>query len=269
MDPNLLPLGKHPARHDPRTLVAARYMGALPPAPASVDWTGKLPAQTLGMMLNDKLGDCTCAGMGHAVQLATAAADAPSGLVGAIERAVGDDAGVVTIADADILLAYEQACGYNPADPATDRGGVELDVLTYWRTNGIGNSGHKINAFAKVNVLNQAEVMQALDLFGFLYTGVALPASAQAQVGGVWDVDNTPNGAAGSWGGHCVVIGAADAAGLTCITWGAYQKMTWAFWQRYFYEAYCCLTPDWIEADGQSPSGFDLATLQGDLAQIS
>jgi len=45
--------------------------------------------------------------------------------------------------------------------------------------------------------------------------------------------------------------------------------MTWAFWDRYFDEAYCCLTPDWIEANGQTPSGFDLPTLQADLAQIT
>lgn len=204
-------------------------------------------------MNNDRYGCCTCSGMGHAVQTITANANPPE----------------VTISDHDILLAYEAACGFNPADPSTDQGGIELNVLNYWRTNGIAGTGHRIAAYAAVNPLNKVEVMQALYLFGFLYTGVALPVSAQAQVGGVWDIDPTPAGSPGSWGGHCVIIVAADEDGLTCITWGQKQRMTWDFWNRYFDEAYACLTPEWIEANGESPSGFDLATLQSDLAQIT
>jgi hypothetical protein len=194
--------------------------------------------------------------MGHAVQIATAQGGAGS---------------MITVPDADILLAYEQACDYDPTNPATDEGGDELTVLTYWRNHGIGSAGHKIAAFAGVGVLNHPEVMQALDLFGFLYIGVQLPSSAQPQTGvqGLWDVDNTPAGNPGTWGGHCVVIGQADATGLTCITWGATQRMTWAFWDRYVDECYACLTPDWIEANGKAPSGFDLPTLQADLAVVT
>ena len=247
-----LPLGKRPARHDPRTLCMAKYVGALPPAPASADWTPKLPWSHLVPRLNNSLGDCTCAGMANAVQLATANASTE-----------------ISLPDADVLTAYEQACGYVNGVPSTDQGGDELTVLNYWKNTGIGATPHKISAFVHVNLLNQAEVIQALALFGFLYTGVALPVSAQKQVGWLWDVDTTPAGAPGSWGGHCVVIGQADATGLTCITWGAYQKMTWAFWQRYFDECFACITPDWIEQDGQTPSGFDLPTLQADLAQIT
>jgi len=59
-------LGKKPARHDPRTLQMANYL-ALPAFPASRDWTNKAkPAW--GMMLNDQLGDCTCAAIGHIIQ---------------------------------------------------------------------------------------------------------------------------------------------------------------------------------------------------------
>ncbi len=115
-----------------------------------------------GMMANDRLGDCTCAGMGHFLQLVTANAQGSP----------------VTLSDQDIILAYEAACGYNPGDPRTDQGGVEIDILNYWRTNGIGPAGHKITAFVAVNPLTHREVMQALALFGGLYTGVALPVSA-------------------------------------------------------------------------------------------
>ena len=245
-------LGKKPVRHDPRTLCLAKYVQALPPPPAVVDW-GAQVTFPCGMMGNDRLGNCTCAGMGHAVQIVTANANPPE----------------VTLSDQDILLAYEACCGYDPADPSTDQGGNELSVLSYWKNNGIGPAGHKISAYASVNPLNKTEVMQALALFGFLYTGVSLPISAQKQVGGVWDVDPTSAGAPGSWGGHCVVICQADPTGLTCITWGALQKMTWAFWTRYFDEAYACLTPDWVAEDQKSPSGFALSQLQSDLALLS
>lgn len=40
----------------------------LPPPPPSVDWTSGMP-RNLGMMLNDTLGDCTCAAVYHAIQV--------------------------------------------------------------------------------------------------------------------------------------------------------------------------------------------------------
>lgn len=245
-------LGKSSPSHDARTLMAGKYMQALPPAPASVDWTGPV-SFPCGMAMNDKLGDCTCAAAAHSVQLTTANANPPE----------------VTLPDSAVLALYEAACGYNPADPSSDRGGVERCVLNYWRQNGIGGAGHAISAYAAVNPLNQAEVSQAINLFCFVYIGVMLPVSAQSQVGGVWDVDNTTAGAPGSWGGHAVIVCQYDPAGLTVITWGAKQRMTWDFWKRYVDEAYVCLTPDWIAKDGQSPSGFDLAALQADLALVS
>jgi hypothetical protein len=252
IDLTKLRLGKKAARHDRRTLCLAKYLKALPPAPASIDWSSPI-AFPCGMMLNDTLGDCTCAGPGHSVQVTTANANPPE----------------ITLPDSAILSLYEGSCGYVNGDPSTDQGGDLLTVLNYWRKNGIGGLGHNIAAFASINVLDHNEVMQALNLFGFLYTGVQLPVSAQDQVGEVWDVNTTSAGAPGSWGGHCVIIVKADATGLWCITWGALQQMTWAFWLRYFDEAFAVLTPDWIKPDLLSASGFNLAALQADLAQIT
>ena len=252
MNPSKLRLGKKPARHDPRTLHLAKYLKALPPAPVSVDYTGGV-SFPCGAMMNDTLGDCTCAGTGHAVQVWTGMANPPE----------------VTVSDEDVLSLYEGACGYVNGNPDSDQGGDLLTVLNYWKAHGIGGSGHNISAYAAVNTLNQIEVMQALFLFGCLYTGVMLPVSAQAQVGGVWDVDTTTAGAPGSWGGHCVVVVKFDATGPWCITWGAMQQMTWAFWSRYFDEAFAVLTPDWIKPDALSASGLDLATLKSDLSLIT
>ena len=257
--PAFLKLGKKPAKHVDGALRLSKYTAAMPPAPKTINWS-KAVTQPCGMMGNDVLGLCTLrAGMAHFIQLVTA-----------------NTGSEVTLSDAEVLAAYEQACGYNPADPSTDQGGVEVDVLQWWQNVGIGNNPHKILGRATVNVLNHEEVMQALWLFGGLYTGVALPVSGLNSSGrcGLWDVDGTSAGAPGSWGGHCVVASdgtllGADGDNLTCMTWGALQKMTWAFWDRYFDEVHVVVTHDWITKTGQSPNGFDLATLQQDLAQLA
>jgi hypothetical protein len=240
-------LGKKPARHDPRTLRLAKYLRALPPPPLSIDWT--LKAGPFGMMANDRLGDCTIAGAAHMVQVWTGNASSP-----------------LVIPDDQVIAAYSGACGYNPADPSTDQGGDLLTVLNYWRNSGIG--GHKIFAYASVNPLNGAEVMTAIDLFGGVYSGANLPVSAQSQVGSQWTVTDGPDAAPGTWGGHCIPWVKGDTGSLSCVTWGALQAAAWPWIDRYVDELYAIITYDWIAANGASPSGFDLATLQADLAAL-
>jgi hypothetical protein len=65
IDPLKLKLGKHPPRHDPRTLLFATYAtAALPAPPPTLDLTPKVKVPW-GMMDNAQLGDCTCAAAGH------------------------------------------------------------------------------------------------------------------------------------------------------------------------------------------------------------
>jgi hypothetical protein len=241
-------LGRKAIKTDTRTLRLARYFTEdLPSPPVAKDWSKGITS--FGMMLNDQLGDCTIAGCGHAVQVLSANAGAE-----------------ITVPDSAILAAYEQWDGYKPADPSTDQGGVELDVLTDWRKNGL--AGHKLLAFADPEATNVIEIKQCIALFGGVYIGVSLPLTAQTQ--DVWDaVDDPGDGSAqaGSWGGHCVFVCAYDSDGLTCITWGAQKKMTWTFWNEYVDEAHALLSADWLGANG-APSGFDLAQLQADLALI-
>ena len=108
-------LGKRPQRRDIRTLKLARYLPGAQQAqplqpPASVDYAHGI--EDWEMMLNDRLGCCTISAIGHAVQTWTA-------------NALGRE---LTVPDSTILEYYEKWNGYNPADPATDQGGVELDV---------------------------------------------------------------------------------------------------------------------------------------------
>ena len=63
-------LGRRAIKTDSRTLRLANYFtSALPPPPPTADWTAGITGW--GMMLNDSIGDCTCAGLGHSQQVAS------------------------------------------------------------------------------------------------------------------------------------------------------------------------------------------------------
>jgi hypothetical protein len=247
-------LGKLPAKHDRRTLQLANYLqpAALPPAPESRDWASKVASWP--MMLNDQLGCCTIAAAGHMIQLWHAWTDCPD-----------------VPSDTDVRAAYEAVSGYDPATGLGDNGAVALDVLNYWRQTGVGSD--KIEAFAALEPRNQEHVRAALNLFGGVYVGLQLPLSAQGQR--VWSVppggpQPGTNADPGSWGGHAVCAIAYDEHGLTVVTWGQLQRMTWNFWRAYTDEAFCLLNDCWIDpAKKLAPSGFDFAALQADLAAVA
>lgn len=253
VDHSAMRLGKQRPRHDPRTLQLADYIDTtvLPPAPPAKDWGGKIPAQGWGMMLNDKLGDCTCAAAGHLIQDWTS-----------------NDGQELTVTDQDILKAYEKVSGYDPTTGANDNGAVEIDVLNYWRKNGIGQQ--KIDAYVALEPGNIDHVKDSINLFGGCYIGLSLPVSAQRQR--TWTIPPggpTGQGAPGSWGGHAVMLVAYNPRRVSCVTWGAVKQMTWSFFTTYCDEAYAVLSiSDWLKG-GPAPNGFDLQALQSDLGALS
>jgi hypothetical protein len=240
-------LGKNAPRHDVRTLQMAQYLQpeALPKIPPSQEWYDKVSQWP--MMMNNKIGDCTCAAAGHLIEEWTAY--------------TGKE---VTLSDNQIVAAYSAITGYNPKTGKNDNGAVELDVLKYWKSTGF--AGRKISAFVGLEPANLDHIKASVFIFGGCYIGLALPISAQTQK--IWSVPpgglHGP-GAPGSWGGHAVPVVAYDANGLTVVTWGALKQMTWGFWQAYCDEAYALLSPDWLKANDVAASGFDLAQLNADL----
>jgi hypothetical protein len=243
-----LKLGKLPVRTDVRTLSLARYVdtAALPPAPPELDLTAHVPDWP--MYDNDRIGDCTIAAAGHMIEAWSGAARGRA----------------VEIGDKAVLDAFDRV---KVVDPLTgEEGAVELDVLRYWRSTGIG--GHTIGAFARVSTHDLGLVRSAAYLFGGLYLGLALPLTAQTQE--VWDWTGSLAGPArpGSWGGHAVDVVGYAAGALTVVTWGALKQMTWTFWERYVDECYCILSEDFLNA-GKAPNGFDLAALKADLALVT
>jgi hypothetical protein len=254
VDPTKLKLGKGTARHDPRTLLMASYVaGTLPTPPASYDLTSKVKAW--GMMENDQIGDCTCAAAGHLIMEWTANAGKK----------------MATPSDKQVVAAYSAVTGYNPTTGANDNGAVEIDVLNYWRQSGI--AGHKIGAYVALEPSNHNHIMESVYIFEGCYIGVQLPVSAKGQVQHhhTWSVPpGGPNGdgAKGSWGGHAVPVVAYDSRGVTVVTWGALQKMTWSFWEAYCDEAYAILSKDYLSKKKLTAEGFNLEQLQADLADL-
>jgi hypothetical protein len=242
-----LKLGRKSIKTDSRTLAFGRYLTAeLPAPPPSIDWTKGITQW--GMMLNDRIGDCTIAGVGHAIQVFTA-----------------NTSVMATVPDSTIQQYYAQWDGYVPGDPSTDSGGVELDVLNDWRQQGF--AGNVLLAFADPQPASLVEIRQSIALFGGVYIGLSLPLTAQSQ--DVWDVVKRGRASAvpGSWGGHCVFVPKYDEKSFTCITWGQLKTMTIPFWNKYCDEAHTLLAQDWLTAKG-APSGFNQEQLAADLQAI-
>lgn len=229
--------------HTPKSLAkrdkVSAYLDTLPDAPPICDYTSGII--TWGQMMNDTIGDCTCAAAGHLIQDWTAAAGSE-----------------VTIPDTAVLSAYEAVGGYVPGKESTDNGAQISDVLNYFQNTGIG--GYQITAHAEVN-LTQMRVQQGLYTFGGLDLGINLPLSAQNQVGDTWDFVNDTPDEPGSWGGHSVAAVYYSSTGVDCVTWGALQHMTWRWFMYYCEEAHAMIFPQW-----KPP--VDVSQLVSDLSQV-
>jgi hypothetical protein len=152
-------------------------------------------------------------------------------------------------------------------DPSTDQGVVLLDALRYWRNVGI--SGHKVGAYMKVDHHNIDHVKIAINLFGGVYMGANLPASAQGKPQwsggrGVLRGDDAP----GSWGGHCMWAPKYDRSGVGFVTWGTRQPADWQWWVDYVDEAFAVVSIDWVSGSKTAPNGFNLAKLQSYLTSL-
>lgn len=237
-------LGRLPA--DPTKPKLRLYRSATPKAPVSVDYLSRV--RNWGMLLNDRIGNCTVAGAAHIAM--------------AVDKyGQGRD---LRISDAEALRAYRAISGYNPADPNTDVGATLQDALDYWRNTGI--AGNKIAAFAFIDAKDLELVRACIATFGSVYTGMDFPHSAYDQMdrGVPWTVTRTY-----SDGGHCVPIGAYDQQSFTCVTWGRPQKMSVNFYLTYFDEVAVPIDPDWLSVTGKSPAGLDIATLNADYTALT
>jgi hypothetical protein len=236
-------LGCHRSTPDARTLYLADYLtpAVLPTPPAAADYTAiSEPWNLLG---NQTCGDCTVAGLGHAVMLWA-------------KQALGLD---LTITDDQAIKLYSAITGYKPSDPNSDRGASLLQVLKYAARHGA--FGHKIGPYLQVDPSDLNRVKSAINLFGCVYTAVELPDNVlpQSSIPPWTKTTGTPN----PNNGHAIIMGGYDALKLPTVTWGTVIPTSWAFWRKYVVECWVILSPDWSQ---HAPCGFNAAQLQADLS---
>jgi hypothetical protein len=237
--------GKHPVKHDYRTLHFKNYVTKeLAPPPASfnvlTDVYQRLntssPATLFPMDGNDTLGDCTIAGLAHATTVY-------NGMLGT--KKVMPSGAVVNL--------YEKLTG------GPDTGLNELDVLKYWSNNKV--YGSDILAFVSIDPKNHTHIEQALHLFNGIYLGF------QVQQDAIQDFDArkawTPGPLTND--GHCVYAVAYDQNNVTVLTWGNTQLGTWAWWDECVDEAYA-IVPQ--QAQNAKFAGFNVKQLEADLKQV-
>lgn len=201
----------------------------------------------LAMYLNDREGDCTCAGVGNILRV--------------------DSRGKAIVADQDVQSLYitvtkKEGAAFDPTTGANDNGCVPLDVLDEIAANGIG--GIKILGHAGVNMKDDAQKAVSLQQFGHIYMGVQLATEQQSQQ--VWDY--VQGSSPGSWGGHLfplfdlvIVNGQQQWVGGT---WGAYKWATDPFVTDQADEGHVFITQAWVDANADNPL-FDMQALVADL----
>ena len=245
-------LGRTARAFDPRIPhMSALLPGRkLVPLPATLDYTKGMP-KDLGMMLNDTLGDCTCAAVYHAIQVWTFNASKGKSME--------------TEPDDEVRNLYELACGYNPKVPGEGPGGNEQHVLKYLLRKGaplsVGTT-NKIAAFVEVDPRNQDDVKRTIYDCGVAYIGFNVPANIMppgAEPPAIWTVDKSNPKIIG---GHAVVLAGYDAKGARVISWGQYYTMTWDFLATYVDEVYAIADQDWVDATGKTPLGMSIADLE-------
>lgn len=233
----------------------------LPPEPASADYISKTVGVTdqWGMLANDQVGDCVVAAALHTEMVW-----------------VRNAGGVFAPTDEQALALYEQPDlgGFNPDDPDTDSGVDPVDMLDYWKANGIAGRP-PIGGYVLCNPQRIDQVKQTINIFEAAMIGLGLPAVAQRWTDPLkrWDLPDgqelSGDWAPYSWGGHEIIGARFNPQGVDFASWGETWGMTWAFFLAYCDQIAACASQDQLDGTGKCPIGIDWPTLSKDLAAVS
>lgn len=251
-------LGKHPYKHDERTLQLARFFKTDAVAiPSSFDFDHNRKPFPERMWGNDAYGDCVIA------------AEANNEL--RLERV--ETWQTVSIQDGDAINRYKHITGCEQPGDERDTGLVILDTMKDWRGNGFKTAykgrDYKIDAYGELDASNPEELRAGIFLLHGIHFGIALPAAAQKMTNqGKWDY-NGESGAQwepGSWGGHCVYAKRYTNSSIYVLTWEMEIEVTNPFIEKYADEAWGVV--DSLDA-WRSSSHFDVAAMEAALRSIS
>lgn len=248
-----------PRLEDYNTPGPMRVAAGLPNIPGTINIDRATDVPQWPMYLNDQLGDCTIAGMGH--------------LFGAMSVYGGHPFALFN--DSVIQSTYSAIGGYVPGQPNTDQGCAMPDVLKYMSSTGMTDEAgktHKVAAWAAFGNPTDATLLsQVLAIFGGVYLGINCPQSAETEFDNhqVWTyVTNSPIA-----GGHAIAMHHRKPYGsqvgvFDFSTWGALQWATLSFISGYVEEAYVVITEDWIRTNGTSMFGLNLKQMLADMTYV-
>ena len=213
---------------------------ALPPVPDHFGHVGQAQPPVdggWGMLGNDRVGNCTIAGIAHAVQTWR----------WATKKAVP------AFDTNSIVQQYMALSG------GKDDGLDPVEVADWMRKTGVEDAAgqcHKISTYAAIDNLHYSVI--AAYLYGVCGLGLGMPKTAEHQfmAGQVWDdTSGKPVG------GHFVpLVGVNSAGNLVVVTWGRLQAMTPAWFRKYFIGAIAYISEDYLLATGKSPEGLRLSS---------
>jgi len=237
--------GRIRSKLDPHT-VWLKQLASIPEPPTTF-----FPAQVdvWPMLANDKENCCTCAAAAHMIHAWSAAWKQP-----------------ILIDEAHVLAAYIMVS-------QGAQGGAEMiEVLRYWRRNGIGD--RKLLHFVALDAYDPQELRKAIFLFGAAYIGLNLPdfvmpaAAANATDWILPESGATGDAAPKEANGHCVAAIGFDQERLHVVSCGSVRTMTWDFYRAYTEEAYAVLAPEWFGPEKCSPFGHKLNELETDISAL-
>ncbi|BCI68047.1 C1 family peptidase [Acetobacter aceti] len=248
-------LGKLAPRHDPRTFrMSAPLARALPVIPPSADWA---PDVSWPMWCNDRYGCCTQVSVASAIRTWTGAAQAP-----------------ILLTDDEVLENYSAVTSppFDPDQPATDRGAVELDVLNHWIRYGLAMPGSQpgrsyLTAYGAIDPRNRQSVQRAIAFLGGAYIGLSLPQWC-CDTDDDWTYDPQRDNSIA--GGHAVWLHGYDADWLYLNTWGGPRRMSYEFLAQFCDEAYGLVARQhWSDIHGVSPKGEALDALVTEMRAVA
>lgn len=186
--------------------------------PPDYDYDALHPGLSYPMYANDVYGCCVISGRAHQT----------------LRFEQLEQNKIIPITDQDVVNEYFSETH------GKDIGLVVSQSLRLWRRKGWTAAGapYKARAYARIDHTNLDQVRLSVYADVGVGIGFLVPNSAldQFDAGKPWDVVANDGGIAG---GHYVYIPAYSSdGGFTCVTWGARQKMTEAFFRKYIDEAW-------------------------------
>jgi hypothetical protein len=229
----MVKLGKLPAKIDKRTipLKAILRKEFLPMLPSSYDLHEAFQIKDNFVFGNDEYGDCVKAARAHQTLVFEAFEQGKQ----------------IEITDKEVIDEYFKETG------GQDSGLYLLESLKDWRNNGwpVGGRTYTIYAFAAVDWKDHEEVKHCIHLLGGVNFGMQVYSKdiEQFDNGEDWHLTGQNGYFRGGHGvylykytdehhdcPHCAT--GWDDSGLTCMTWGKPQRMTWDFWDARVDEAF-------------------------------